>query len=136
MKQSLVIIALIFASLALSTQSAVAGRIHNLTPVPVRIVIFWPRGAEGGRFALGPGKSSESLTYVGRGQFKVQDPAMDVTYCTFHKADQLSGGNYLVIGHKGSVLACTLCNSHRHQISRLTATAPYDWQGSTQMNCG
>ena len=135
MKRILVVMALIFAAGLLTTQSAVAARIHNLTPIPLKITLYWGHGAERGKFAIGPGQKSPSVSYFDGGAFTVSDPSLDVTFCRFLRSKDLQGGNYLVIGHDGSQLACTMCNSNRVQISRLTMQAPYNWEGKTQVNC-
>ena len=135
MKRILVVMALIFAAGLLTTQSAVAARIHNLTPIPVVIVSFWSNGHQRGKFAIGPGQKSPSLSYFDGGKFQVNDPSLDVTFCTFLRSKDLQGGNYLVIGHAKSQLVCTMCNSNRVQISRLTMQAPYNWEDTTQVNC-
>jgi hypothetical protein len=136
LKHRLVIMALVFASTLLTAESAVAARIHNLTPIPLKITLFWGNGHQRGKFAIGAGQRSDSLDYFDGGAFTVDDPSLDVTFCRFHQTKDLRGGNYLVIGHANGIIACTMCNSNRHQISRLTIKAPYTWQGSTQMNCG
>jgi hypothetical protein len=124
LKHRLVILALIFASTLLTAESAVAARIHNLTPIPLKITLFWPRGAERAKFAIGAGQQSPSLDYFDGGAFTVDDPSLDVTFCRFHQTKDLRGGNYLVIGHANGIIACTMCNSNRHQFHALPSKLP------------
>jgi len=129
------VVALVTALLA-TTAPAGAARIYNLLPMPVQMF------GQHGDFILRPGQKSDSLSWTvtrldiiihGIGQ---TPPLCSLNWFPYH---EIAGGHYLIIGHIGYNIVCSLCDSDGKLMHRATGTAPVQYyevfKGTTKTGC-
>jgi hypothetical protein len=129
------IIALV-AALVTTSAPANAARIYNLLPMPVQMQ------GPNGTFVLQPGQKSDSLSWnntsldimihgIGR-----VPPVCSLNWFPYH---EIAGGHYLIIGHIGYGIVCSLCDSDGKLMHRATGTAPVQYyevfKGHTKTGC-
>ena len=121
----------------LTAQPAFAARVYNLLPITI-----WVGGIEG-NITLKPGETSRSLSW-GMSTIIDVDPAHVAAFqlCILHfgvHAD-LTGGNYLIVGHRGTQVTCSLCDSNGRVMHRDNRLAPEQYwsqmeKHSTKTGC-
>jgi hypothetical protein len=129
------VIALATALIATSAPAG-AARIYNYLPVSVQM------SGERGDYILGPGQKSESLSWTATGlDIIIHGIGRTSPVCSLNwfPRQEIAGGHYLIIGHSGPNIVCTLCDSDGKVMHRATGTAPamyYDlFKGNTKIVC-
>lgn len=134
--QRLPLIAALVAALVATSAPASAARIYNLLPMPVQMF-----GSQGD-FILRAGQKSDSISWTVTGLDIIiygigrTPPLCSLNWFPRH---EIAGGHYLIIGHNGAHIACSLCDSDGKLMQRATGTAPVQYyevfKGSTKTGC-
>lgn len=108
------------AALWVTALPAAAARIYNYLPISI-----WVGGVDG-NVTLKPGEQSRSLSW-GLSTIVDVDPAhLHEQLCIlfFGVHAELTGGHYLIVGHRDMQVTCTLCDSDGHVMHKDSRRAP------------
>jgi hypothetical protein len=134
--QRLPLVVALVSALVATSAPANAARIYNLLPMPVQMQ------GPNGTYVLWPGQKSDSLSWNVTGvQITIHGIGQTSPICSLNwfPRHEIAGGHYLVIGHHGPNIACTLCDSDAKIMHRATGTAPVHYygtfKGATKTGC-
>ncbi len=138
--------ALAFAVFLLGVQPAWAARIYNFLPVQAQV-----SGSHGDAVVLYPDQKSESLNWWGSKSgidISIWSPkhmGPPTLVCPMNFGGllghaEITGGHYLIIGHTGPLVVCSLCDSDYKLIQRKVGHVPEAYfaefgSGSTKTSC-
>jgi hypothetical protein len=95
-----------------------------------------------GTYILRPGQKSDSLSWNATGlDIIIYGIGRTPSICSLNwfPRHEIAGGHYLIIGHHGAHIACSLCDSDGKLMQRATGTAPAQYyevlKGSTKTGC-
>jgi len=134
--ERLPLVVALVAALVATSAPANAARIYNFLPMPVQM-----QGPHG-TLVLESGQKSESLSWnntsldimihgIGR-----TPSSCKLNWFPYH---EIAGGHYLIIGHVGYNIVCSLCDSDGKLMHRATGVAPVQYyevfKGTTKTGC-
>jgi hypothetical protein len=134
--QRLPLVVALVAALVATSAPASAARIDNLLPMPVQMQ------GQHGDLILRPGQKSDSISWNNTGLDIIiygigrTPPLCSLNWFPYH---EIAGGHYLIIGHIGYNIVCSLCDSDGKLMHRATGTAPVQYyevfKGTTKTGC-
>ncbi len=133
LKRTSISAVILAAALLLNAQVAFAARIYNFLPDTVRI-----RSSDSRELLLAASARSESINWhvsIGPHWVGVWIPGgAQLCYLSFGFHKEIVGGNYLVIGHQGHTITCSLCDSTHRQTYRDNEAAPSSMRARLDSN--
>ena len=124
------------AACLITVAPAAAARIYNFLPIQVRV-----SGLDG-TLSLQPGQVSPSISWSRSTSVKVSfGDLKDTTYMhglnnlcqlNFGLHAEVTGGHYLIIGHSGMRVVCSLCDSDYHLMHQDSRNAPESYRPELQ----